>query len=490
MSERIQSVLVKESEIIITMRIPVDFDADHPVAHLTNEGDIKESLRQAGQVATEKLYQAIADRHNAKEAYENQEGYQLRQDDQSTKTFLCPHGPIDILRPHFYNDYTKTAATPFEHETRMDEHRITPLMQYELLRKLMDKGPQACAEELDVPMSHHLLDVFLEDMGERYQALKGELTQDVLEEGWQPAWLHYPTKADRDHTESASAQDPAESTADSLLSSASTPQAIPVVQVDAMSLTSRYYQETQEDGKTTYVKYHTERHHMYNAVVGSVSPEGPREAGDKIDLEDRRFFSQYRGRDEVIRTVAQYQAAQGLEPGDFIICQADGDDKLWESLQTAFKDYRRVEILDPKHARDNLKPMADLSYGQRAAEGARWVEKRMGDLYEGRYESFYDGLNYLLKRTPDEDSREGLKTKRAYFRRHRKRIRYADFLALGYPISTCFVESAHRHVIGDRLRHHGRSYREDRLQMIADLRCEYKSQRLPYVFERLLEVAA
>ena len=149
-----------------------------------------------------------------------------------------------------------------------------------------------------------------------------------------------------------------------------------------------------------------------------------------------------------------------------------------------------MEILDPKHARDNLKPMADLSYGQGAAQGTRWVEKRMGDLYEGRYDSFYDGLNYLLKRAPDEDSREGLKTKRAYFRRHRKRIRYADFLALGYPISTCFVESAHRHVIGDRLRHHDRRFGEVRLHMFADLSCEYKSQRLPYVFERLLEAAA
>ena len=52
------------------------------------------------------------------------------------------------------------------------------------------------------------------------------------------------------------------------------------------------------------------------------------------------------------------------------------------------------------------------------------------------------------------------------------------------------MESAHRHVIGDRLRNNGRHYREDRLQMIADLRCEYKSKRLPLVFQRLLEAAA
>jgi len=491
MSPQVESVLVKESAITLTLIIPVDFNADRPLAHLSNEGHIKEGLRQAGQVATERLYQTIADRHNAIDTYFDQEGYTLRQDDQSTQPFLSPYGHIQVLRPHFYIDYTRTSATPFEHETRMDQHRITPMMQYLILRKLMDHGPQACAQELDVPVSHHLLDVFLEDMGKRYQALKGDLTQHVLEEGWQPAWLHGPVEPDPGHGECPSAQQGTELTTDSAgPGSTSTPRAIPVVQVDAMSVTSRHYHETQEDGKTKHVKFHTERHHLYNAVVGFVTPEGAREAGDKIDLQHRRFFSHYRGRDELIRTVAQYLVAQGVKPGDFIICQADGDDNLWESLQAALKNYTRVEILDTEHARKNLKPMADLSYGQGSPDGARWVEKRMCDLYEGRYESFYNGLNYLIKRTPDPESCETLETKRAYFRRHRKRIRYAEFLELGYPISTCFVESAHRHVIGDRLRHHGRSYREDRLQMIADLRCEYKSQRLPYVFESLLEAAA
>ena len=134
--------------------------------------------------------------------------------------------------------------------------------------------------------------------------------------------------------------------------------------------------------------------------------------------------------------------------------------------------------------------MAELSYGAEDGEAQRWIHKRLDDLYEGRYESFYSALNYLVRRAPDDDTRKALQTKRAYFRRHRKRIQYADFLRLGYPLSTCFVESAHRHVIGDRLRNNGRSYREDRLQMIADLRCEYKSERLPYVFEQLLERAA
>lgn len=500
MSPQVTSVLVEESAITLTLTIPVDLNADHPLAHLSNEGHIKEALRQAGQIATQRLYQTIADRHNAIAAYLDQDGYRLRQDDRSTMSCLSPYGHIEIDRPHFYNDYTGTSATPFEHETRMEQHRISPMMQYVLLRKLMDKGPAACAKDIaeDLPkrVSHHLIDEFLEHMGNRYEALKPELTATVLEHGWQPAWLG--CDADSDGAPSGPMSPPAPGCAlndPAPPASGPTPLErlpgrVPVVQMDAMSVTVRRYHDTTPHDKGSGLKYHTERHHVYNAVVGMLSPEGPREAGDKIDLQDRRFFSQYQGRDEVARTVAHYVAAYGLQPGQTIICQADGDDCLWESLAGALSDYRRVEILDERHARKNLKAMAELSYGTAQGRGQRWIDKRMDELYEGQYRSFYYALDYLVRRAPDPDTRDKLKTKRRYFRRHGKRIRYADFLDMGYPVSTCFVESAHRHVIGDRLRNNGRSYREDRLQMIADLRCEYKSQRLPYVFERLLETAA
>lgn len=500
MSSKVKSVLVEESAITLTLTIPVDFDADHPLAHLANEGSIQEGVRQAGLRATETLYQKVADRHNAIRVYHNQEGYTLRQDDQSTQAFLTPYGHMNLLRPHFYNDYTHASATPFEHETRMDQHRITPMMQYIILRELAKMGPAACAkdlaEEIHVGVSHHMIDEFLEDMGKRHQTIKPELTQTVLEEGWKPAWLQPEAHADRSVSEPRSRQESARSADDPIAEEGpSSPLKaevgqIPVVQMDAMSVTERRYHETIKDGKQHRCKYHTERHHMDNAVVGFLNVEGPRQAGDEIDLQGKRFFSRYRGRDEVTHTAAQYLQACGIRPGDLLLCHADGDDLLWESFAAAFPEYRRVEVLDERHTRKNLKCMARLIYGKAEYHVLRWVEKRMSDLYEDRYESFYNGLNYLVRIAPDDEAKKQLQTKRSYFRRHGKRIRYGEFLRMGYPLSTCFVESAHRHVIGDRLRHNGRSYREDRLQMIADLRCEFKSERLPYVFERLLEPAA
>ena len=61
---------------------------------------------------------------------------------------LLPILDIRIERPYFYNDHTRMGDTPFEQETRMDVHRLTPITQYLLVRKLSEKGPQACAEAM------------------------------------------------------------------------------------------------------------------------------------------------------------------------------------------------------------------------------------------------------------------------------------------------------------------------------------------------------
>ena len=136
----------------------MDLDAHRPLDHLANEGKIQEAVRLVGHQATETLYQHIGDRDNETEGYENAYGYWMRQETQNTKSYGSPYGHIQIERPYFYNDHT-----------RMDVHRLTPMTQYLLLRKLSEKGPQACAEAMEeeygLRLSHHLVDEFFEDMG-------------------------------------------------------------------------------------------------------------------------------------------------------------------------------------------------------------------------------------------------------------------------------------------------------------------------------------
>ena len=60
-----------------------------------------------------------------------------------------------------------------------------------------------------------------------------------------------------------------------------------------MNVTIRKYDATEEDGTAGGRKYHTEPHHLHNAVIGFVIPEGPREPGDRINLEHKRYLSGY-----------------------------------------------------------------------------------------------------------------------------------------------------------------------------------------------------
>ena len=503
MSPHIERVLIEESEIIVTVRIPVDVDADKPLDHLANEGKIQEAVRLVGHQATQTLYQHIADRDNETEGYENADGYWMRQESQSTQSYGSPYGHIQIERPYFYNDHTKTGDTPFERETRMDVHRLTPMTQYLVLRKLAEKGPQACAEALEedygLKLSHHLVDTFLEDMGKSYQEMKPELIPEALERDWQPQWL--PTSID-DQKEEAPTQlclplplRPTNAfypqpSLGACVATHTGGDVLPVVQCDAMNVTIRKYDAMDRGEIADGRKYHTERHHLHNAVTGFVIPDGPREPGDKIDLEGKRYISEYFFPDTLPETARLSLEAEGLKPADQILLYGDGDPKIWDRYEVAFETHDRIEILDERHARTNLRKMAERSYPNSQKEQSQWIEKRLDDLYQGRYERFFYALDYLIRRAGDPKIRDPLKTKRGYFRTNQHRIQYYDFLLKGYPISTCFVESAHNHVIGDRVRNNGRTYREDRLQIIVDFRCEYKSKRLPYVFQRLMDAAA
>ena len=498
MSPRIEQCLLQESEIVLTVRIPLNLEAQRPLEHLANEGKIEEGVRAVGLAATQRVYQEMAKHHEETPGYRNGDGYWMRQVGKSSVDYVCPYGPFEVERPRFYNDQTGSGEVPFEHETRMEAHKMTPMLQYVALRKLAEKGPEAAAaafeDERGLKISHHLLDRFLEDSGWVYtEEVRDGSLEEFLKKDWRPCWLPPVTRvseAEADPAPTVGSQEKMrEGSREERPPEGTQRGTFPVVQMDAMTVTTRHYAEPTEenpDGR----RYQTERHQLHNAVVGFIAPEGPREAGDKIELDSKRYFSEYYKPNALPEYARTYLQACGVKPGDEVGLYGDGDEKIWERYREAMKGYRRTEVLDERHCRSNLREMSEYAYPNDEQRQVQWVETRLDDLYEAHYDAFFNALNYLVKRSKGESPSEKLKTKRSYFRRNQHRIRYADFLQRGLPISTCFVESAHNHVIGDRVRKNGRSYAEYRLQMIVDFRCEYKSKRLARVFERILEVAA
>ena len=489
MSDFVKSCMIEESRIVVTIEVPVNFDADAPLEHLENEGNIEQGVLAAGRAASQSLFQTIADRHNAVEKYRSADGYTLRQKYQSTEKCLSPYGHIAVTAPYFCNDYRHQSDRPFERETFMEEHHITPMAQYVLLRMLAKDGPQATArdfeEERGVHVSHHLVDEFLEDMGLKYQDLRTEFLDEVVREDWRPSWRPclLPERPTAENESGGGDFLPR-------LSDELGKEIMPVVQIDAMRLGVREYEERILDGKRNLRKYKVEFHELHNAFIGFQALGGPRETNDPLEFHEVRYMSEYHEPFGLPLDVAGYVRACGVQPGAKVLCMGDGDKSLWPNYRTSFKDFEMVPILDTRHCRSNLRLFIQNRFPDDEGRQNQWVTKRMDDLFEGRYSSFFNALNYAARNAPSEEAQEEMKSKRKYFRRNAEGIRYRDFLDAGYPISTCFVESAHNHVIGIKVRKNGRTCRDDRLQMIADFRSEYKSHRLPYVFQRIMEVKA
>ncbi len=323
----------------------------------------------------------------------------------------------------------------------------------------------------------------------KYQDLRPSLLKEVIREDWRPKWRPCPGGKEVDEamtsvpTEESSEEQPLLG----VLHSESQRSVFPMVQTDAMKVGVREYEERLKDGKVNLNKYQIRWRELDNAVVGFVAPNGPREPNDKVTLLERQYFSEYYSPDSLPSATEQYLRACGLKPGAEVLLSGDGDPSIWRRYAEAFEEYRRIEVLDERHARLNLRAMADLFYPEESGKAPEWVERRLTELYEGRYDPFFNALNYLVRSAEDPEMKKEIKTKRKYFRKNRNRICYQEFLKSGYPISTCFVESSHNHVIGIRVRKNGRSYRDDRLQIIVDFRCGFKSNRLPFVFEKALQ---
>ena len=105
-----------------------------------------------------------------------------------------------------------------------------------------------------------------------------------LERDWRPLWLFVAIDVPSEEVEVQPCRCPPLTGADASGSKPSLledfaaekgAEVLPAVQCDAMNVTIRKYDATQEDGTADGRKYHTERHHLHNAVIGFVIPEGP-----------------------------------------------------------------------------------------------------------------------------------------------------------------------------------------------------------------------
>jgi len=181
----------------------------------------------------------------------------------------------------------------------------------------------------------------------------------------------------------------------------------------------------------------------------------------------RRFLVTCLGEaDEIFgRLYAQLRELGWVAPHTVVVIVGDGAEWIWNRA-TMF--VHRCEILDFWHALEHAWTFARLRYGEGSAQADRWVHQIAEDLRAGKVQDVIAALKRL--RPKSEELRESLQSLISYYRENAGRMRYDEYLRLGYGIGSGAVESAHKQVVHARLRQAGMRWSEAGARRLLALR--------------------
>lgn len=153
---------------------------------------------------------------------------------------------------------------------------------------------------------------------------------------------------------------------------------------------------------------------------------------------------------------------------------ADGARTNWDLLGEGFPE--GTEVVDFFHAAEHLKKALDLAYGETSPRSRAQFEKLRLVLRDDNLgvEKVIRALAHLVDRFP---RRQKLRTELRYFRKNRRRMRYAEFAALKIPIGSGVVEAACKTLATARMKRSGMRWRHAGGQAILTFRALQQSDR-------------
>jgi hypothetical protein len=162
---------------------------------------------------------------------------------------------------------------------------------------------------------------------------------------------------------------------------------------------------------------------------------------------------------------------RGTETAKQVIAVTDG--ATWEQ---SFIDLHRadaVRILDFAHATEYLAEAGRSLYGEQTRKFQHWFEAAVSRLKRGQPEQVFRNLRKLeqtAQAAGQPEAFEAIHSSRLYLEKRREMIDYARFQALGYPIGSGSVESAHKVVVESRLKQAGMHWQRAHVNPMVALR--------------------
>jgi len=158
-----------------------------------------------------------------------------------------------------------------------------------------------------------------------------------------------------------------------------------------------------------------------------------------------------------------------------VIC--DGKEAIWKAATKHEVFHDATWVLDFYHASENLMKAAKAVFGD-TEQAVRWHAKYRERLQldPAGCDAARRSMQRYARAMKQGDERQRIVRNAAkYFRDHRDRMRYSDFIARGLPIGSGPVEAAAKNIVQARLKRSGMRWSRNGSQHVLDLRAHLKS---------------
>ena len=163
--------------------------------------------------------------------------------------------------------------------------------------------------------------------------------------------------------------------------------------------------------------------------------------------------------------------SRGLKTAGLVIFIGDGARWIWKLAGYHFPE--AIQIVDFYHAAERLWSLSRAIYGEGTKACKDWARRRIKHLLKGKVELVIQSLSESS--APNGDVAEEIADNITYFTNNKERMRYNEYREKGYHIGSGTVESACKHVVGQRLKQAGMRWSVEGADAILQLRILWKN---------------
>lgn len=167
-----------------------------------------------------------------------------------------------------------------------------------------------------------------------------------------------------------------------------------------------------------------------------------------------------------------------LQPEQPLIALMDGSPSQWDAMHACLDpevSALAVEILDILHVSQYVWKAAKVFHSHREHQEA-FARERLERILSGDVRSVIIGLRRMatVHDLKGKAAKE-IQTVCGDFTNHAHRMKYAEYLAAGYPIATGVIEGACRHLVKDRMERSGMRWTIEGAQPMLHIRAVHQS---------------